>query len=198
MWKGVLFFLISSVIILLGLYSVTRVPTAVQSQTEPLPMEVNYDERVKKENTGTPSYLQIPSLYLYAEAEEVNRDEAGRLEKPKNTENIGYYRKEKIQLGKKGVIVMAGDFDREDGKPGVFYNLAALEKNDKIDVTDKNGKKYTYIVYDKGIYSWDTMDVESLVAKAQAPRLAVIIFPAHTEENKKREENKTIIYAEMK
>lgn len=198
MWKGVLFFLISSVIILIGLYSVTRVPTAVRSQSEPLPMEMNYDDRVKKENAGIPSYVQIPALYLYANVEEVKKDEADRLEKPKNTDTIAYYKKEDVQLGKKGVIVMAADFDREDGKPGMFYNLAALEKNDKIEVTDLNGKKFTYIVYDKAIYSWDTTDVESLLIKSQNPRMDLIQYPAYTEENRNREESKTIIYAEMK
>lgn len=198
MWKGVLFFLVSSVVILIGLYSVTRIPLAVQSQKEPLPMEINYDERVKKENTGIPSYIQIPSLYLYANTEEVKRDDAGRLEKPKNTDNISYYRKDDLQLGKKGVFVIAGDFDRTDGKPGIFYNLAALEKDDKIEVTDLNGKKYIYIVYDKGTYNWDTKDVKSLLINSQRPRLNIILYPAHSEENKSKEENNTIIYAEMK
>lgn len=198
MWKGILFFLVSAGVITMGLYSLTRLPLAVKNQKEPMPFEINYADRVEKENTGVSSYLQIPSLYLYADIETVKRDENGKMTKPKDPYHVGLYAEEDKRLGLGGVMVMAGDFDREDGRPSVFYYLSALEKDDIIQVTDLNGKKYNYIVYDKALYSWDTTDVRSFLIKSQTPRLDLITYQAHTEENRNKDVSKTIIYAEMK
>lgn len=197
MWKGVLFFLVSSVIILMGLYSVTRIPLTVHGQKEPFPIEINYDSRVQKENAGIPSYIKIPSLYLYADAE-VGATEASRLLKPKSSDHVSFLLDKNTMLGKKGVIIFAGDFDRENGRPGIFYNLAALQKADVIQVTDLNGKVYQYLVTQKGEYNWDATEVTSLFKKTDRSQIILIMYPPYTEENRKRPERNTVIYAEMK
>ena len=151
MWKGMLFVIVSAAIIITGLYSLTHVPYAEQIQKEAMPMEISYDQRIKKENTGVPSYIQIPTLQVYADLEEVKVSDQGKLNYPLNQAAGGWLSNEKQQrLGQKGVVILAGQFDRQDGKPDFFYNLSSLEKGDVIDVTDLNGKEYEYEVSDKG------------------------------------------------
>lgn len=198
MWKGLLFFLVSAAIIVIGAYSVTRVPLAVHGQKEPMPMEINYPDRVKRENAGMPSYIQIPTLYLYADVEQVKNGPNGKLDKPKDLFHVGMFAEENKRLGEKGVVVMAGDFDQENGRPGLFYYLNTLQKGDSIEFTDLNGKKFVYVVKDKAVYNWDSTDVTSLLNKFDSPRIDLIIYPAHTEENRNKDLSKTIIYAEIK
>lgn len=198
MWKAVLFILVSAGVILMGLYSVTRIPYAVSYQKEPMPLEINYEQRVRKENTGIPSYIQIPSLDLYADIEKARLDAEGHLSRPTSEYYVNWYGAEDQQLGQKGVVILAGEFDRENGRPNSFYHLSSLEKNDLIEVSDLNGKKYTYVVTNKAIYDWASTDVQSLLVKSSVAKLNIIIYPAYTEEHSKLEASKTIIYAEMK
>ncbi len=198
MWKGVLFFLLSVPIILLGLYSVTRVPPDVQGTSGPLPLEINYAERVKRENVGMPSYIKIPSLYLYADIEVGKIDEEGKIMQPKNQANAAVFIEDDRHLGQKGVVVLVGNFDDETGDPSTFYYLSSLQRGDFIEVTDLNGKKYEYVVRDKSTFDVSTTDIKTLFNKFDSPRLVLIMYSAHTEDNKKKDVSKTIIYAEIK
>ncbi len=198
MWKGLLFFIIAAATIIIGLYSLARVPYAESKQSGPLPFEINYAERVKKQNAGIPSYIQIPSLYLFANIEKVKRDDKGMLSKPVDSQNAGWFAEENQRLGNAGVMIISGDFDDADGNPGIFYYLGSLEKKDKIIVTDLNGKKYDYTVIDKSAFNANSTDIQTLITKSQYPKLDLILYPSNTSESASLIESKTIIYAELK
>lgn len=195
MFKSLAFILISAVVILVGLWVVTTIPYAYQGGQ--LPFEVNYQERVKTENNGVPALLHISSLFVYADIEQVDLDENGRMNIPTSDIHLAWYSKS-AKLGEKGTSVIAGYFDTKDGKPNNFYHLAGLKKGDTIEVDDMNGKRYSYKITDVGEFDWNMAKTESLLLKSFSPRLDLIMYPTQNENNRNVMGNKTVIYAVMR
>ncbi|WP_226582675.1 class F sortase [Halobacillus litoralis] len=99
----------------------------------------------KMENTAiVPASISIPAINVQADIEEVGRYENGQMGEPKSIDGVGWYQDGYLP-GEKGSSVMAGHVDSKTG-PAVFYHLEDLNPGDKINVTDAEGQKQTFIV----------------------------------------------------
>lgn len=194
MLKAIAFILFAAATIIAGLWAITRAPIEAINQKEPMPMEINFDQRLQKDNAGVPATLEIPSLYLYSPIEEVQIDRNGYLLPPAEITNAAWYGDSK-KIGDKGITLIAGNFDLDTGRAGPFYHVGALQKGDLINLLDLNGKKTTYTVIDKGPYDWNT-NLKSFSEKTDKSRLYLLMYPAHAQQNANNPVSKTIIYAE--
>src|SRR3989338_10669583 len=93
MLKTCAFVIFAGITIIAGLWALTRAPMAVINQKDPLPMEINYNERVKRENAGIPKQLSISALNMYSVVEEVTLDPSGYMFSPIEESNLGWYYK---------------------------------------------------------------------------------------------------------
>lgn len=70
---------------------------------------------------------------------------------PKNIVDVGWFSEGTVP-GERGSAVIAGHFDAEIGKTGVFNNLNRLKPDDKILVINSFGATTTFIVQKTGVY----------------------------------------------
>ena len=92
-----------------------------------------------------PKTLQISKLGINVPIESVAMDEKGRMDVPKDPDNVAWYNLG-VKPGEQGNAVMAGHFDKETGEPAVFYDIEKLTRGDTISITDKNNQVITFSV----------------------------------------------------
>ncbi|UOR13458.1 class F sortase [Halobacillus amylolyticus] len=97
-----------------------------------------------------PVSIAIPAINIEAPVENVGHLENGEMGVPSNIHTIGWY-KHGAKPGESGNAVMAGHVDGKAG-PGAFYFLKKLEKDDRIFVTGKDGRKLEFRVTSKQSY----------------------------------------------
>jgi LPXTG-site transpeptidase (sortase) family protein len=94
---------------------------------------------------AVPKTIRIPKINVNASVESVGLDSQKRMDVPRNSDDVAWYDLG-YKPGEKGNAVIAGHYDRKDGSPAVFWDLAKLVQGDKIYVTDVNGKELTFEV----------------------------------------------------
>jgi len=131
-------------------------PKSTEKQTEPF----------------VPARLRIPTIDVDTKVEVVGKDTKGRMDVPKQTDQVGWY-----QYGAKanqtGNVILAGHLDDEDG-PAVFYDLAKVKQGQRIEVSSKTGEKVSYVVTNVKSYPVDQAPVGSIFGATLAQRLTLI------------------------
>lgn len=131
-------------------------PKSTEKQTEPF----------------VPARLRIPSIDVDTKVEVVGKDTKGRMDVPKQTDQVGWY-----QYGAKanqtGNVILAGHLDDTDG-PAVFYDLAKVKQGQRIEVSSKTGEKVSYVVTNVKSYPVDQAPVGSIFGATLAQRLTLI------------------------
>lgn len=102
-------------------------------------------------SSGLPVRLTIPAININADIQHIGVTQAGEMEVPSNTVDVGWF-KLGPRPGEKGSAVIDGHFNGENGEAGVFYNLYKLKKGDKLFVQDDKGKIITFVVREKRLY----------------------------------------------
>lgn len=131
-------------------------PKSTEKQTEPF----------------VPASLRIPAIDVDTKVEVVGKDTKGRMDVPKQTDQVGWY-----QYGAKanqtGNVILAGHLDDTDG-PAVFYDLAKVKQGQRIEVSSKTGEKVSYVVTNVKSYPVDQAPVGSIFGATLAQRLTLI------------------------
>ncbi|RJO96808.1 class F sortase [Exiguobacterium sp. RIT452] len=131
-------------------------PKSTEKQTEPF----------------VPARLRIPTIDVDTKVEVVGKDTKGRMDVPKQTDQVGWY-----QYGAKanqtGNVILAGHLDDTDG-PAVFYDLAKVKQGQRIEVISKTGEKVSYVVTNVKSYPVDQAPVGSIFGATLAQRLTLI------------------------
>lgn len=131
-------------------------PKSTEKQTEPF----------------VPARLRIPTIDVDTKVEVVGKDTKGRMDVPKQTDQVGWY-----QYGAKanqtGNVILAGHLDDTDG-PAVFYDLAKVKQGQRIEVSSKTGEKVSYVVTNVKSYPVDQAPVGSIFGATLAQRLTLI------------------------
>ncbi len=110
-----------------------------------------------------PKKLSISKIGLKeAPVVEVGVDKDGRLETPKNYNEVGWY-KNGPKAGEEGNAILAGHYDRVGGSPAVFYKLVKLEPGDLIEVEDSTQRLIKFEIYE---VSYVSMNDPGAVLKA--------------------------------
>jgi LPXTG-site transpeptidase (sortase) family protein len=119
-----------------------------------------------------PVLISIPKLGINSRVEVVGKDDEGKMDVPKNTDNVAWYKLGPTP-GEKGSAVIDGHYDSKVG-PAVFYNLSALEKGDTIVVKNASGKQVTFVVEGKEVYPYNAIPVHKVFAQSDKPRLNLV------------------------
>ena len=126
----------------------------------------------KDEEAFIPTRLTIPALDVKAKIEVVGKDKQGRMDVPKQTEQVAWY-KYGAKAGQTGNVVLAGHLDDKEG-PAVFYDLAKLKKGQRIEVTGKTGQQVSYVVTNVMSYPVDEAPVGSIFGATVMHKLTLI------------------------
>ncbi len=92
-----------------------------------------------------PSRLLVPALGIDAAVQEVGLAKSGAIAAPQGFTDAGWYRGGPAP-GEEGVAVMDGHLDNGLGLPGVFKNLARIERGDAVSVVGGDGAETLFEV----------------------------------------------------
>lgn len=120
-----------------------------------------------------PQRLIIGKLGIDTEIEHVGIDTNGKVDVPKNPQNVGWYMPG-YKPGENGSAVIDGHLDTETSAPAIFYSLNLLELGDKVDTIDIVGKKRTFEVVKTQSYPYDEFPSEAVFAPGNTPLLNLI------------------------
>ncbi|WP_235195191.1 class F sortase [Exiguobacterium oxidotolerans] len=119
-----------------------------------------------------PATLSIDAIDVKAKSEIVGKDKQGRMDVPKKTEQVAWYRYG-AEANQTGNVILAGHLDDTDG-PAVFYDLAKMKPGQKIELQSKTGQTLSYVVTNVTSYPVDEAPVGSIFGATVAKRLTLI------------------------
>lgn len=166
----------------------TSQPVALASPTPP--------SDVQGVTISAPQTLNISKINVSAAVESVSKDSEGRMDVPKDADNVAWYNLGP-RLGEKGNVVIAGHFDRVDGSPAIFYNLANLNIGDEIEVTDASGSKFKYKVTDKKNYPVESFPLQEVFGATDKYRLNLITCEGTFNRSVNSYSHRTVVYSEL-
>ncbi len=108
-----------------------------------------------------PAHLEIPSINLKADVQEVGKNDKGAMASPTNFKDVGWY-KPGVVPGEIGSAVMDGHVDNALALPGVFKHLSSLRIGDDVYVVRNDGKKLHFKVTDIRLYPEDAVPVDQI------------------------------------
>jgi LPXTG-site transpeptidase (sortase) family protein len=134
---------------------------------------VNPPTAVPAVSYATPQTIRIPKINVNASIESVGLDSQKRMDVPKNSSDVAWYDLG-YKPGQKGNAVIAGHYDRKDGSPAVFWDLAKLAPGDKIYVTDVTGKEQTFEVTGNQKFPYDNFPLKEVFGDSSDAMLNLI------------------------
>ena len=142
---------------------------------------------------GKPVVLEIPSLQVKADIEEIGMDSKGRMEVPSKNTTVAWY-KLGFKPGEQGSAVIDGHYDTNTGAPAVFYDIGNLHKGDKVLVTDKQNNTYSFEVTDIEIYPYDQLPMNKIFASSGTSTLNLITCQGTFDEKAANYSHRTVVY----
>lgn len=130
------------------------------------------DVKTEAVETFIPNRLKIPAIDVNAKIEVVGKDDKGRMDVPKQTNQVGWYRYG-AKANQTGNVILAGHLDDTNG-PAVFYDLAKVKRGQRIEVSSKTGEQVSYVVTNVKSYPVDQAPVGSIFGATLARRLTLI------------------------
>lgn len=130
------------------------------------------DAKTEAVETFIPNRLKIPAIDVNAKIEVVGKDDKGRMDVPKQTDQVGWYRYG-AKANQTGNVILAGHLDDTNG-PAVFYDLAKVKRGQRIEVSAKTGEQVSYVVTNVKSYPVDQAPVGSIFGATLARRLTLI------------------------
>ncbi len=151
---------------------------------------------IEQQTVAAPTKLTIPKLGIVAAVESVGMDSQGRMDVPKNADNVAWY-----NLGYKpgdlGNAVIAGHYDRETGAPAVFYDINKLQVGDKIITTDVHGKEISFSVIRNTNYPYEQFPLKEVFGSSSKPMLNLITCEGTWNKITHNYSHRTVVFAEM-
>ncbi|MCQ4083104.1 class F sortase [Streptomyces sp. RB6PN25] len=123
---------------------------------------------------STPVRIRIPAIGVYARIMKVGLAEGGwvGVPPPDDTGLTGWY-SGSAAPGETGTAVIDGHVDTMRG-PSVFYELGALHKGDRIDVTRADGRTAVFTVYGINVFPQDDFPARRVYGGTGRAELRVI------------------------
>lgn len=145
---------------------------------------------------ATPVFINIPKLGIQTNIEPVGIDSRGRMDVPKNVDNVAWYNLG-YKPGEEGNAVLAGHLDDREGKPAVFYNLESLQRGDEVDVVDEDGKVFKFIVTRRAIYDDAKFPIEEVFISSGKAQLVLITCTGTYSPLAKNYSQRIVVYSEL-
>lgn len=146
---------------------------------------------------GIPQTFSIPSFHIFAQVESVGMDTQGRMDIPKNAQDVGWYNLG-FRPGQNGSAVLDGHYDTPTGAPAVFYTISQLKPGNTLLITDTLGKTYTFVVTQNTQYPYDQLPLQQIFASKGKKELNLITCSGIWDKNTHNYSTRDVVYAQEK
>lgn len=144
-------------------------------------------------HAAAPVSLQIPSLGVQTELEQLALAESGELESPVDPDRAGWYA-DGPAPGDLGPAVIAGHVDSRDG-PAVFYRLATMSEGDRIVVARADGSTVAFRVESVASYPKDQFPTTGVYGATPEPTLRLITCGGVFDRGARSYEDNVVVFA---
>lgn len=144
-----------------------------------------------------PIRLSIPKLGIAAAVEYVGLNDKGAMDIPKDDANVAWY-KLGVKPGEKGNAVVAGHFDTKTGAPAVFNGLSKLKTGDEIEIEDKNGRTYKFVVTRVTSYQLEKFPLQEVFGISDKTSLNLITCDGVYDKTSKLYSQRLVVYSQLK
>lgn len=144
-----------------------------------------------------PKELLIPKLDINSAIEFVGNDSLGRMDVPKNADDVAWY-KLGYKIGQKGNAVLAGHLDKASGVQAVFYSLKSLREGDLVIVKDANGKVLNFEVVRVQNYPWNGFPIDEVFGASDKPMLNLITCGGVFDKSSLNYSERTVVFTNLK
>ncbi|WP_246938866.1 class F sortase [Bacillus pinisoli] len=159
--------------------------------------EVKPNGPIKEVDRGIiPSQIEIPSIGIKTDIENVERLENGEMGVPTSMETVGWF-SPGVKPGDKGNAVVAGHVDSKTG-PAVFYYLHRLKKGDEIIVSDQAGVSRVFLVVDKKSYPRESAPIEDIFGFSYTRNLNLITCTGEFNKKAGTHDERLVVYTVLK
>jgi sortase (surface protein transpeptidase) len=111
---------------------------------------------------------------VHAPVAELDLDERGALQPPPVNPNLAGWYSGGTAPGSAGTAVIAGHVDLPTGSRGVFYDLGALTRGNRIEVRRSDGRTAVFTVDAVEVHDKDRFPSEKVYGSSDVPELRVI------------------------
>lgn len=152
------------------------------------------DQPENKSTFGLPVELMIPAIGVDAHIQYLGITPKGEMAVPDNIIDVGWF-KLGPRPGDKGSAVIAGHFNGESNKAGVFTNLYKLEVGDRLSIKDDSGASITFVVRGKRAYNSGYAD--DVFSRNDGTYLNLITCDGLWDEVKKSYRQRLVVFADI-
>lgn len=151
---------------------------------------------IKDANLGVdPVTIEIPSIDVKTEIEDVGRLENGQMGVPENVDNTGWF-EPGTKPGNRGSAVIAGHVDDKTG-PSVFFKLEDMENGDEIIVTGENEKRLVFKVVGKEVFPRNDAPVSEIFGYTSRRMLNLITCTGDFDNSAGTHNDRLVVYTEL-
>jgi len=124
----------------------------------------------------------------------------GILDAPTSAWDVGWYDKSALPGSGSGALLIDGHVNDALGTPGVFYGLAGLSRDDKIELERGDGRKLTYVVTSVRDLPLDKVDMTAALQSSEPGKegLTLITCGGTYDYHKKTYDHRLIVSAVYK
>ncbi|MFF8847383.1 class F sortase [Streptomyces sp. NPDC015127] len=121
-----------------------------------------------------PLRLRIPEIDVDAPVRGLGLERDGSLEVPPAADrNLAGWYEDGTAPGAKGTAIVAGHVDNTEG-PSVFYNLGALRKGNRVEITREDGRTAVFTIDAIEVYDADAFPDRKVYGPRDRAELRVI------------------------
>jgi sortase A len=124
-------------------------------------------------DSSKPVRLQIPSLHIDANVQNVGLNAMGNVQAPDNFTDVGWYKYGTVP-GYLGSAVIDGHVDNGLALSGVFKHLEDIKVGDQVYIITQGGSKLHFVVTDIVQYPYTNAPINLIFGQNDTPRLNLI------------------------
>jgi sortase (surface protein transpeptidase) len=144
---------------------------------------------------GLPTTLIIPSINVHASIEYTGVGANNDMISPSHATDVSWYKYGTIP-GEIGTAVIAGHYVGPRGEPGIFIDIAKLQKGSLLQVTDSNGVTASFAVSD--IKTYNAINNHSEVFNSiSGSHLNIITCAGEWDAVNRHYLDRTVVFAEL-
>lgn len=144
-----------------------------------------------------PVKIEIPAIGVSGGLVDLHLNPDGTLEVPKDYQQVGWYADGAVPGDTNyPPTIIAGHVDSYQG-PAVFYDLRKLKANDKVRVTQKDGKIAVYTVYATAEYPKTKFPADTVYAKRAESELVLITCTGAFDQSARSYDDNLVVSARL-
>ena len=123
--------------------------------------------------SSKPVRLQIPSLHIDANVQDLGLNAMGNVQAPDNFTDVGWYKYGTVP-GYVGSAVIDGHVDNGLALSGVFKHLGDIKVGDQVYIITRGGAKLHFVVTDIAQYPYNNAPINLIFGRNDSTRLNLI------------------------